>query len=211
MIIVDNALEQRAREGNPLRIALVGAGYMGRGIAFQILTSVRGMRLVAIANRTPSEAERAYRDAGVDVVRTIGSGAELDEAIEAGHHTMTVNAAALCESQQVDVIVECTGEVEYGAHVAISAIAHGKHLVLMNAELDATLGPLLKAQADRAGTIITNADGDQPGVIMNLYRFVRSAGFEPVLAGNIKGLRIRIAHRRRRSRLPKNINRRRAW
>ena len=70
----------------------------------------------------------------------------------------------------------------------LDAIRHRKHLVLMNAELDATIGPLLKVYADRAGIVITNADGDQPGVIMNLYRFVQSIGFTPVLAGNIKGL-----------------------
>jgi predicted homoserine dehydrogenase-like protein len=58
----------------------------------------------------------------------------------------------------------------------------------MNAELDATIGPLLKVYADRAGVVITNADGDQPGVVMNLLRFVKTIGYKPVLAGNIKGL-----------------------
>ena len=86
------------------------------------------------------------------------------------------------------MVIEATGEVEFGAHVVTRAIASRKHVVLMNAELDATVGPLLKLYADRAGVVITNADGDQPGVIMNLYRFVRTIGFEPVLAGNIKGL-----------------------
>jgi predicted homoserine dehydrogenase-like protein len=58
----------------------------------------------------------------------------------------------------------------------------------MNAELDGTVGPMLKRYADRAGVVFTNADGDQPGVTMNLYRFVRGIGVEPVLCGNIKGL-----------------------
>ena len=187
MIIVDTALEQREREGRPIRIALVGAGYMGRGIAFQMLRT-RGMRLVAIANRTLSEAVRAFQEAGASAAHPIDSGSALDEAIEAGRPAVTDNAAALSESTQVDVVVEATGEVEFGAHVAMDAIRHRKHLVLMNAELDATVGPLLKVYADRAGIVITNADGDQPGVIMNLYRFIQSIGFTPVLAGNIKGL-----------------------
>jgi predicted homoserine dehydrogenase-like protein len=42
--------------------------------------------------------------------------------------------------------------------------------------------------ADRAGVIFTNADGDQPGVTMNLYRFVRGLGVQALLCGNIKGL-----------------------
>ena len=36
--------------------------------------------------------------------------------------------------------------------------------------------------------VLTNVDGDQPGVIMNLYRFVKGIGVKPVLCGNIKGL-----------------------
>jgi predicted homoserine dehydrogenase-like protein len=58
----------------------------------------------------------------------------------------------------------------------------------MNAELDGTVGPLLKRKAGQAEVIYTNADGDQPGVILNLYRFVRGIGVRPVLCGNIKGL-----------------------
>jgi predicted homoserine dehydrogenase-like protein len=188
MIIVDAALERREREGKPVRVALVGAGYMGRGIAFQMLTAARGLRLVAIANRTPSEAVRAYREGGVEAVRTIGSGGELDDAIDRGRYAVSDDAMALYEAEQVDVVIEATGHVESAAHVALGTIAHRKHLVLMNAELDATVGPLLKTYADCAGVVVTNADGDQPGVIMNLYRFVRSMGFQPVLAGNIKGL-----------------------
>jgi len=60
--------------------------------------------------------------------------------------------------------------------------------VLMNAELDGTIGPILKVYADKAGVVLTNCDGDQPGVIMNLYRFVKGLGVRPVLCGNIKGL-----------------------
>jgi len=78
--------------------------------------------------------------------------------------------------------------VEFGARVALEAIKNRKHVILMNAELDATPGPILKVYADSYGVVIANADGDQPGVIMNLYRFVRGIGVRPVLAGNIKGL-----------------------
>lgn len=73
MIIVDKALERREQEGNPIRVAIVGAGYLGRGIALQIVTATVGMELVAVSNRTISEAERAYRQAGVESVKTVGS------------------------------------------------------------------------------------------------------------------------------------------
>jgi predicted homoserine dehydrogenase-like protein len=188
MIIVDKALQTRQQEGNPIRVAMAGAGYMGRGIAFQMLTAVEGMRLVAIGNRTVEKARRAYLEAGVDSVAQVSTVTELDEAIVKGRYVVTDDPLLLCRAEGVDAILDATGEVEFGAHLAVEAIKHGKHLVLMNAELDATVGPLLKVYADRAGVVITNADGDQPGVIMNLYRFVRSIGFRPVLAGNIKGL-----------------------
>jgi predicted homoserine dehydrogenase-like protein len=188
MIIVDKALREREQENNPIRVAMVGAGYMGRGIALQIITAIKGMELVAISNRTISEAERAYRQAGVEPIKTVETVAQLEEAIAQGQHAITADAMLLCQAEGIDALIEATGEVEFGAHVTLKAIEHGKHMVLMNAELDATVGPILKVYADRAGVVITNTDGDQPGAIMNLLRFVRTIGYNPVLAGNIKGL-----------------------
>jgi predicted homoserine dehydrogenase-like protein len=146
------------------------------------------MRLVAISNRTLSEAERAYHQAGVESVKTVETVAQLEEAIAQSQYAITDDAMLLCQAEGIDAVIEVTGTIEFGAHVALKAIEHGKHVILMNAELDATLGPILKVYADRAGVVITNSDGDQPGVIMNLYRFVKTIGCKPVLAGNMKGL-----------------------
>ena len=188
MIIVDKALQQRQREGRPIRVGMVGAGFMARGIALQIETATPGMELVAIANRRIDGATRAYKEAGVDRTRAADSPAAIAAAIAAGERIVTEDALALCAADGIDVVVEVTGAVEFGAHVALRAIEHGKHVVLMNAELDGTIGPMLKVYADRAGVVLTNADGDQPGVTMNLYRFVKGLGMRPVLCGNIKGL-----------------------
>jgi predicted homoserine dehydrogenase-like protein len=188
MIIVDSALEKRHQQNNPIRVAIIGAGYMGRGAALQIITAFAGMKLVAVSNRTLSEAERAYRQAGVASVSTVETVSQVEEAISRGDYCITEDALLLCQAGNIDAIVEATGEIEFGAKVTMKAIEHGKHVILMNAELDATIGPILKVYADRAGVVITNADGDQPGVVMNLYRFVRTIGYRPVLAGNIKGM-----------------------
>ncbi|HYQ48427.1 MAG TPA: hypothetical protein VEP69_05125 [Thermodesulfovibrionales bacterium] len=188
MIIVDSALERRQREGNPVRVALVGAGYMGRGITLQIERYMTGMKLVALSNRTVAAAERAYREAGVESVTRVGTVGQLEAAIDNGDYAVTDDALLLCRAQGIDAIIEATGDVEFSAHVALEAIHNRKHIILMNAELDATVGPVLKVYADRAGVVFTNADGDQPGVMMNLFRFVKSIGYHPVLAGNIKGL-----------------------
>ena len=188
MILIDRMLSARHVEDRPIRVAMVGAGFMGRGIALQMLQSVKGMRLVAIANRHVAAAERAYREAGAENVRHVDSIAQLDDAIERGEYSITADPTLVCRSTQVDVLLEVTGTVDFAAVVTLEAMANGKHVVMMNAELDGTLGPVLQIYARRAGVILTNADGDQPGVIMNLFRFVRGIGMKPVLCGNIKGL-----------------------
>lgn len=188
MIIVDTALRKRAAENNPVRVGMIGAGFMARGVANQIINSVPGMVLAAIANRTLANAQRAYQEAGVAEPRIVESKNELQKAIDSGQPAVTSDATLLCQADGLDVILEVTGAIEFGAYVTMEAIRNGKHVVTMNAELDGTAGPILKRYADRAGVILTGSDGDQPGVEMNLYRFVKSIGLEPLVCGNIKGL-----------------------
>jgi predicted homoserine dehydrogenase-like protein len=188
MIIVDRALARREHDGDPIRVGMVGAGFMGRGIALQILSAVPGMRLAVISNRHIDGARAAYAQAGVEDARAVDSVTELEQAITKGDPAVTDDAMLVCEAEGIDAVIEVTGAVEFGARVALKAIENGKHVVLMNAELDGTIGPILKRYADRAGVVFTNADGDQPGVTLNLYRFVRGIGMKPVLCGNIKGL-----------------------
>ena len=161
---------------------------MGRGIANQIISSVPGMRLAAIANRTIAQGTRAYVEAGAAGPKEVSSPNELDDAIRANAYAITEDPAVVCQAENIDAIIEVTGAVEFGARATWEAIAHGKHVILMNAELDGTIGPILKVYADKAGVIVSGSDGDQPGVQMNLFRFVRSIGLTPLLCGNIKGL-----------------------
>ena len=188
MIIIDTALAQRAREGRPIRVGLIGAGFMARGVALQIALSVPGMRVAAIANRTLEGARRAYLEADVAGVCVVETLTQLERAIESGVPAITEDAMLLCRAAGIDAIIEVTGTIEHAAHVTLEAIAHRKHVVLMNAEIDGTIGPILKTYADRAGVVLTTADGDQPGVMMNLFRFVKGLGVKPVMCGNIKGL-----------------------
>lgn len=188
MILVDEALARRERAGDPVRVAMVGAGFMGSGIALQILTAVPGIRLVAIANRHVDKARSAYLEAGAEDVEQVETVEALERAAAAGRYAVTDDASLLCRAEGVEAVVEVTGAVEHGAFVALEAIEHGKHVVLMNAELDGTVGYALKKRADAAGVVFTNADGDQPGVELNLYRFVKGIGVRPVLCGNVKGL-----------------------
>lgn len=188
MIIVDKALQECLATGNPVKVGMIGAGFMGRGIANQIINSVPGMELVAIANRHLSGAKRAYQEAGIEEVQEIETTVALEEAISQGKYAVVEDAKLLCRAEQIDALIEVTGTIEYAAEVVMEAIANCKHVILMNAELDGTIGSILKVYADRAGVILSACDGDQPGVQMNLYRFVKSIGLTPLLCGNIKGL-----------------------
>lgn len=188
MIIVDTALAKRAAEGKPIRVGMFGAGFMARGIANQIANSVPGMELVAIANRTPETASRAFAEAGRGPAEVVSTPGALQDCIRRGRPAVAEDPFLLCDADGIDCLVDATGAVDYGARVTLRAIERGKHLVSMNAELDGTVGPLLRRRADAAGVIFTGADGDQPGVQMNLWRFVRSIGLTPLVCGNIKGL-----------------------
>jgi predicted homoserine dehydrogenase-like protein len=81
-----------------------------------------------------------------------------------------------------------TGTVEAAARMVLDAFDNRKHVVLVNAELDSLLGPILKERADKAGVVITHTDGDEPGVAMTLLRYLRTLGLHPVATGNIKGM-----------------------
>lgn len=146
------------------------------------------MRLVAVSNRTRSYAIQGFKEAEFKKYSDVTTLSQLEKTIKNGECALTDNPFLLTDSKQIDVIVEATGEVEFGSQVVLRAINNKKHVILINAELDATLGPILKVKADQKGVIYTQADGDQPAVLMNLYRQVVSWGFKPVMVGNIKSL-----------------------
>lgn len=184
---LDTALQKR-EAGNPIRIGMIGAGATGRAIALQLATPVAGMRLVAIANRTPGHAERALREAGVQKWARVGSASQADEQIARSIPVLTTDPSVLTSCNAIDILLEVTGSIEPAAKVVLDALKHRKHIVLVNAELDSLVGPILKAKADEAGVVITHTDGDEPGVAMTLLRYLRTLGLRVVAAGNIKGM-----------------------
>ncbi len=172
MIIIDKQLQELQKQGKPIRVGLLGAGFMARGIAIQILNYTPGMQLAGIAARHSERAHAIIVEAGAQ---------DRNVLITDDYHD-------LLKDPTIDVIVECTGSMEYATRAMLAAFAAGKHVVSMNAEVDATIGHALRDKAIEAGVIYTVSDGDQPGVEMNLYRYVQGLGLRPVLCGNIKGL-----------------------
>src|ERR1039458_756534 len=187
-MIIDTALREREVTGKPIRVGIIGAGAAGRSIALQLGTPAPGIRLVGIVNRTPEHGERSFREASFAEWRRAESAREAEKAIEHGIPVLTSDPSVLTSCNAVDVFVEATGTIEYAAGVVLDAFEHGKHVVLVNAELDSLLGPILKVKADAAGVVITHTDGEEPGVAMTLLRYLRSVGLRPVAAGNLKGM-----------------------
>jgi predicted homoserine dehydrogenase-like protein len=191
--MIDVLLKEREASGNPIRIGMIGSGHAARMVALHLTAGIPGMRLCAIAARRPEQAVRAFSEAGAAGVRTVTSGPDLDTAVRAGSCAVAGDHLLLCASETLDIVIEITGTIGYAAQAVLDLIAAKKHVVLVNAELDATLGPILKVYADGQGVVLTNTDGDEPGVAMTLVRYLRSIGLKPVAGGNLKGL---VDHRR---------------
>src|SRR5690554_677870 len=129
MIIVDRDLQTRHEEGNPIRVGMIGAGFMGKGIAFQIIRSTPGMELVAIANRTLKKTQIAYEAAGISNIEVADNLQVLEHNILKGKYSITENPDLLCAADQIDAIIEVTGTVEESARLVLKAFAHRKHVI----------------------------------------------------------------------------------
>ena len=163
MIIVDDALRARQEQGKPIRVGMIGAGFMARGLTNQIVNSVPGMKVVAIFNRRIERAIDAFTYASDELKPVIVETQDaLEDALRAGKAAVTQDAFLLARSPQIDVLVETTGSVEFGAQVCLEAFKHGKDVVLLNAEIDATIGPILQVYAKKHGVVLSACDGGLP-------------------------------------------------
>jgi predicted homoserine dehydrogenase-like protein len=188
MVIVDNALKARAEQGKPVRVGMIGAGFMGQGLTNQITNSTPGMRMAAVYNRHINKAFHVYQYSGLTDIQEATTQTQLDERIRVGKPVVTEDAMLIARSPEIDILVDVTGSVEFGAQVILEAFRHGKDVVLMNAEVDATIGPILQTYAEKHNVILSACEGDEPGLQINLYRWVKGLGLTPRVMGNIKGL-----------------------
>ncbi|MDY7394102.1 hypothetical protein UMM65_02535 [Aureibaculum sp. 2210JD6-5] len=188
MIIVDNKLKERELANNPIKVGVVGAGEMAKGLINQITKHTPGMKVVATYNRSVERPINAYKISGIDTYVLVENAKDFQKAIDSGTAIITQNLDLLIKSKDIDIIVDMTGSIEFSAKLTLDCIENGKDILSFNAELDATLGPILKYKADKAEVKYSVAEGDQPGVTLNLYRFVKQMGFKPLVCGNIKGM-----------------------
>lgn len=188
MIIVDTLLRKRDREGRILKVGMIGAGEMAKGMINQIMNYTPGMTVAATYNRTPQRAVEVYKALKIDNYLVTDEFEKANFAISRGISVITGDIDLFLKLDEVEVVVESTGAITFGAETIIKAFANGKHVLSFNAELDSTLGPILYRKAKEIGVKYALGDGDQPGTTMNLYRYVMGLGFEPLVCGNVKGM-----------------------
>jgi predicted homoserine dehydrogenase-like protein len=183
------ALElRRHMEANgPITVGLAGAGQMGTDLVVQ-LARMPGLRLGAISEISIARANAALALAGHDAanVAEAKTARDIDRLIEGNKIAVTQDLAALTQAGRIDVVIDATGSPETGAAFALSAIAQGKPIVMLNVEADITIGRFLSEEARRAGVVYTGAAGDEPAAALELIGFAQSIGLSIVCAGKGK-------------------------
>lgn len=160
---------EAGERGTPVRAGLIGAGKFGSMFLGQVPT-IAGLEVSAIADLDPERARTACRATGWDEAR-IGATAYLEDG------------ADLAARDDVDVVIEATGNPRAGIRHAEAAIAAGKHVVMVNVEADVLVGPALAKKARSAGVVYSMAYGDQPALVSEMVDWARATGFHVTAAG----------------------------
>jgi predicted homoserine dehydrogenase-like protein len=173
-------LQQRAAQGKPVRIGLIGAGKFGSMYLAQV-PRTPGVHLAGIADLSPTGARANLERVGWKPEQAMAP--SLDAALQSGATHVGEDWQALVRHPAIDVIVECTGHPIAAVDHCLEAFANGKHVVNVTVEADAFCGPLLARKAAEAGVIYSLAFGDQPALICDLVDWARTCGFPVVAAG----------------------------
>ena len=175
--------ELAQKQGRPFRIALVGAGQMGRGFASQ--AHRLGLEVAAVADIAEERINQAFNDLGKGAPMISEDASALNAQIAAGKPVGTTNAAIINELD-VDVVVEATGVAAVGADVMYHALLAKKHVATLNVEADVTVGPMLHKLAQENGVLYSVCNGDEPAEAKELVDFAKDLSFEVVMAGKGK-------------------------
>ncbi len=186
-------LAQRAADHQPVRVGLIGAGEMGTDIVTQI-GLMPGITVAVIAETQLEQAWAALDIAGPgrEAARLCRDLGQAEDAVRAGKIAVVEDGAIACTAGPVDVIIDATGNPGVGAELSMTAMGHGKHVVMMNVEADVTVGPMLAREAERAGVCYSLGAGDEPSAAMEIIEFVRSLGYPIVAAGKGKNNPLRF-------------------
>jgi predicted homoserine dehydrogenase-like protein len=185
--MISEDLLRREAEGSPVRVGVSGAGWMGGGFLAQV-AHVPGMEVTVLADADTRAAWETFVATGVErdnIVEASAPGAAMD-ALRAGKRVVTGSYALAAQLEAVDIVTDVTPSPATGAETAYACIQHGKDVVLVNIEADVTVGRILNKLARAAGVLYSVSSGDEPGCLMELYDFVTSLGYEPIVIGKGK-------------------------
>lgn len=187
MFTMNNKLQKLAESGKSIKVSVVGAGKMGKGLINQ-MARIDGMVPALVVNRHIEKAIDALISAGVskeDIVE-VDSLKDANFYLERDKFVVSENIELATKANIIDAVVDATGVPEVGANVALGAIDNGKHIIMLTVETDAVVGPILYKKAKDAGVVYTGTAGDEPGATMELYNFAKSLGFEVLAIGKGK-------------------------
>jgi len=186
MYEIDERLYELDKDCNPIMVGVIGVGQMGGEIISQI-NLMRGMRVAIAVDLEYETVLKAFEDAGsTDEIVCIDNLEEAEKVSKDSKLIAAKDYRIAARLSVVDVVVDCTGLPEMGARISLECINYKKHIVMMNVECDITIGPILKKLANNTGLIYSLAAGDEPGSIVELYRFARAIGYDVVAAGKGK-------------------------
>ncbi len=187
MIGLMNKLKELKENNNSIKIALAGAGLMGKGLVSQ-LTRVEGMKPALVIDRNIEKTIESYKLAGIDEsdIVEVKNLKELDENLKRDKYIVCRDIDLLSLSNQIDIVIDATGNPETGAKIALDSINNGKDIIMLNVETDMVVGPILSKKAKEKGVIYTGTAGDEPGSVKELYDFAKLSGFEVIGIGKGK-------------------------
>lgn len=170
-----------------IKVALIGAGLMGKGLVSQMML-VKGMIPSLVVSNKIQDAIKAYKLAGITredivVARNLN---DINIAMEKNKYVVTDITEYGAKANLIDVVVDATGVPNTGAKIAMSAIENEKHIVMLNIEADVVVGPILNKMAKEKGVIYTGTAGDEPGAVKEIFDFARTTGFEVLAIGKGK-------------------------
>ncbi|MBV7389712.1 NAD(P)H-dependent oxidoreductase [Enterococcus alishanensis] len=171
-------LLQRQAEENPIKVGVIGAGQMGYGMIAQIAT-IPGMAVTGVSDIRQEFAQKA-------------ADAYLASSDIKNKVLVTTDFKEVIHSPNVEVIVDATGVPEVGAKIALETLIAKKQLVLLNVEIDITIGPLMHKLYQAADLVYTGSDGDEPAATTELFEFAKSMGMEVLVAGKGKNNKLNV-------------------
>ena len=187
MLTMNKKLNELAKQNKPIRVAIVGAGKMGKGLINQ-MSRIKGMIPSLVVNRHREKAIEAFLSAGIGREDIIVSNSikEINYSLEKGKYVVSEYTDLAAKANHIHVVVDATGVPEVGANISLDCIKNRKHIIMLNVEADSVVGPILYKYAEEAEVVYTGTAGDEPGAVMELYDFAVGLGFQVLAIGKGK-------------------------